>query len=83
MELTTIAEALGNLYLENDYVKVDVICGIFKKMLKGYPPKKKAFIMFGEIVQWGSVKPGQFVQLSFKSKDDSTHKIILQQNYIG
>ena len=51
MELTTIAEALGNLYLENDYVKVGVFCGIFKKMLKGYPPKKKAFIMFGEIVQ--------------------------------
>ena len=83
MELTTIAETLGNLHLENSHMTDSVFYGIFKKMLKGYPPKKKAFIIFGEIVRSASVKAGQSVQLSFKLEDDYTHKIILQQNYIG
>ena len=83
MELTTIAEALGKLHLENAYVNDYVFYGIFKNMLEGYLSKKKAFIMFGMIMRSGSVKPGQSVQLSFKLEDNFTHKIILQQNYIG
>ena len=60
----------------------DVFSAIFRKMLKGHPLEKKAFIMRGEILQAEAFKPGQKSQLALQLEDDYTDKIIVHQKYM-